>query len=95
MELIFVFNLSGQLEIGAEESEDTDVVVKKDEGETDPAASAAQPTQPVHTGSTTNVHPLLSSIVNYTHPTKFQVKPQLIKFNIGCLLILGKFTTRE
>ena len=69
---MFLIILPGQLEIGAEESEDTDVVVKKDEGESDPAA-AAQPAQPVHTGSTTNVHPLLSSIVNYTHPTKFQV----------------------
>jgi hypothetical protein len=25
-----------------------------------------------HTGSTSNVHPLLSSFINYTHPIKFQ-----------------------
>ena len=25
-----------------------------------------------YTGATTNIHPLLSSLVNYTHPIKFQ-----------------------
>ena len=27
--------------------------------------------QPAHSGSTTNVHPFLSSMVNYIHPMKF------------------------
>ena len=34
----------------------------------DTAAAAAAD----HTGSTLNVHPLLSSFINYTHPIKFQ-----------------------
>jgi len=25
-----------------------------------------------YTGATTNIHPLLSSLVNYTHPVKFR-----------------------
>ena len=37
---------------------------------TDAAAAAAA----AHSGSTTNVHPLLSSFINYTHPIKFQGK---------------------
>ena len=56
--------LKGQLETGDDESEDTAAEAKPAEGE----GAAAQP---AHSGSTTNVHPLLSSIVNYTHPTKF------------------------
>lgn len=28
--------------------------------------------QPAHTGSTTNVHPWLSSMINYAQPIKFQ-----------------------
>ena len=65
----------GQLEIGEEASEDTDAKPA------DPAAAAAggadgkpadgKPAAPAHTGSTTNVHPLLSSIVNYTWPIHF------------------------
>ena len=57
----------GALELGEDESEDTAAAPeKKEDGE---QAAAA----PAHTGSTLNVHPLLSSIVNYTHPTKFTV----------------------
>ncbi len=58
----------GEFEVGNEESEDTAVVEPEKPAEGgDPAAAV-----PVHTGSTANVHPLLSSIVNYTWPTHFQ-----------------------
>ena len=69
--------LKGQLEIGAEESEDTAAVgsVSQD------TPQAAQ--QPAHTGSTSNVHPLLSSIVNYTHPTKFAGFDAAEEANLG------------
>jgi hypothetical protein len=36
------------------------------------ASDAAAAAAAAHTGSTTNVHPFLSSMVNYTHPIKFQ-----------------------
>ncbi len=36
------------------------------------ASDAAAAAAAAHTGSTTNVHPLLSSFINYTHPIKFQ-----------------------
>jgi hypothetical protein len=36
------------------------------------ASDAAAAAAAAHTGSTTNVHPLLSSMINYTHPIKFQ-----------------------
>ncbi len=63
--------LKGELEIGQEESEDTAAVPeeKKPEGDAPAAAAAA----PAHTGSTLNVHPLLSSVVNYTWPIHFGV----------------------
>ena len=54
--------LKGALEIGDEESEDT-AAAPPQEGET--------PAQGAHSGSTTNVHPFLSSMVNYIHPMKF------------------------
>ncbi len=61
--------LKGQLEIGDEESEDTSAAPPPTD---DPAVAAAgAPAGPSHTGSTTNVHPFLSSMVNYIHPTKF------------------------
>jgi phosphatidylinositol phospholipase C beta len=55
--------MKGQLDTGDDESEDTTAAPA--EGDT-PAAA-----QPAHTGSTLNVHPLLSSFVNYIHPMKF------------------------
>ncbi|TRY75722.1 hypothetical protein TCAL_08675, partial [Tigriopus californicus] len=58
----------GALEIMDEVSEDTSAPDKKPEEGGDPAAATA----PAHSGSTINVHPLLSSIINYVHPTKFQ-----------------------
>lgn len=62
--------LKGALEIGNEESEDTAAApAPKPEEGADPAAASSS--QPAHSGSTSNVHPLLSSFVNYTHPTKF------------------------
>ena len=54
--------LKGALEIVDEVSEDT-AVAPPQEGET--------PAQGAHSGTTTNVHPFLSSMVNYIHPTKF------------------------
>ena len=47
---------------------------------TDAAAAAAA----AHSGSTTNVHPLLSSFINYTHPIKFQGKT-LETFSLGLI----------
>lgn len=38
----------------------------------DIAAAEAPPIPTVYTGSTTNVHPWLSSMVNYAQPIKFQ-----------------------
>ena len=58
--------LKGALEIGDEESEDTSAAPPPAD---DTAGQGAA--QPAHTGSTTNVHPFLSSMVNYIHPTKF------------------------
>ena len=54
--------MKGALEIGEEESEDTS---------TAPPQEGEAPAQGAHTGSTTNVHPFLSSMVNYIHPMKF------------------------
>jgi hypothetical protein len=56
-----------------EEKEDATAAIpvpeeKKDEPE--PEADAPPPIQ--YTGSTTNVHPWLSSMVNYAQPIKFQ-----------------------
>ena len=59
----------GELEIGEEASEDTDA--KPAEGAAAAPAADGKPAAPAHTGSTTNVHPLLSSIVNYTWPIHF------------------------
>ena len=60
----------GQLKVDEDESEDTSAeAAKKPEDGGDAAAAPTQ--QPAHTGSTLNVHPLLSSVVNYTHPTHF------------------------
>ena len=59
-----------------DESEDTAAEAKKpDEGGDGAAAAPTQ--QPAHTGSTLNVHPLLSSVVNYTHPTHFAGDPSI------------------
>ena len=66
--------LKGQLEIGDEESEDTSAAPPPTDG--DPNAAA----QPAHSGSTTNVHPFLSSMVNYIHPTKFAGKCFFFEF---------------
>ncbi|KAI5730984.1 hypothetical protein M8J77_002968 [Diaphorina citri] len=63
----------GQFVIEDEEKEDATAAIpvpeeKKDEPE--PEADAPPPIQ--YTGSTTNVHPWLSSMVNYAQPIKFQ-----------------------
>ena len=62
----------GQLEIGPEESEDVNAVAPEKKEETEGAPAADGPV--AYSGSTTNVHPWLSSMVNYTHPMKFQVR---------------------
>lgn len=68
------FSLTGQFVIEDEEKEDATAAVplpveeKKDEPE--PEADVPPPIQ--YTGSTTNVHPWLSSMVNYAQPIKFQ-----------------------
>ena len=61
----------GQLEIGEEASEDTAAAPAGDGAAAAAPAADGKPAAPAHTGSTTNVHPLLSSIVNYTWPIHF------------------------
>ncbi|XP_067011933.2 1-phosphatidylinositol 4,5-bisphosphate phosphodiesterase [Anabrus simplex] len=65
----------GQFVIEEEEKEDASAPAvvppeKKEEGEAIPEGDAPVPIQ--YTGSTTNVHPWLSSMVNYAQPIKFQ-----------------------
>jgi len=53
----------------------TAAVIKKEESETNGAGSVNEPPTPAATpyqGSTTNIHPYLSAMVNYTCPMKFQ-----------------------
>ncbi len=59
----------GQLDTTGDVSEDTSAAPAAPPAEGDGAAAA--PAQPAHSGSTTNIHPLLSSFVNYVHPVHF------------------------
>ena len=65
-----VYFNAGNLAFENEESEDTTA-----DAPPAPAAGAdpAKQAAPAYSGSTTVVHPYLSSFVNYTHPQKFQV----------------------
>ncbi|CAH0387583.1 unnamed protein product [Bemisia tabaci] len=66
----------GQFVIEDEEKEDaTAAAPPPEEKKAEEAEAAAEDAPPVpvqHTGSTTNVHPWLSSMVNYAQPIKFQ-----------------------
>jgi hypothetical protein len=78
--LIFSFSPVGQLKVDEDESEDTAAEAKKPEE----GGDAAPTQQPAHTGSTLNVHPLLSSVVNYTHPTHFAGN---LRLHVVCMFI--------
>ncbi|XP_050550290.1 1-phosphatidylinositol 4,5-bisphosphate phosphodiesterase isoform X2 [Spodoptera frugiperda] len=77
----------GQFVIEDEEKEDASAVAipdKKPEEIVAEAASAGDDAPPpvAYTGSTTNVHPWLSSMVNYAQPIKFQGFEEADKKNI-------------
>ncbi|XP_028037208.1 1-phosphatidylinositol 4,5-bisphosphate phosphodiesterase isoform X3 [Bombyx mandarina] len=77
----------GQFVIEEEEKEDASAVAildKKPEEIVAEAASAGDDAPPpvAYTGSTTNVHPWLSSMVNYAQPIKFQGFEEADKRNI-------------
>ncbi|XP_013191554.1 1-phosphatidylinositol 4,5-bisphosphate phosphodiesterase isoform X1 [Amyelois transitella] len=77
----------GQFVIEDEEKEDASAVAipdKKPEEIVAEAASAGDDAPPpvAYTGSTTNVHPWLSSMVNYAQPIKFQGFEEAEKRNI-------------
>ncbi|XP_075977226.1 no receptor potential A isoform X1 [Anticarsia gemmatalis] len=77
----------GQFVIEDEEKEDASAVAitdKKPEEIVAEAASAGDDAPPpvAYTGSTTNVHPWLSSMVNYAQPIKFQGFEEADKRNI-------------
>ncbi|KAL4715784.1 hypothetical protein ACJJTC_006363 [Scirpophaga incertulas] len=77
----------GQFVIEDEEKEDASAVAipdKKPEEIVAEAASASDDAPPpvAYTGSTTNVHPWLSSMVNYAQPIKFQGFEEADKKNI-------------
>ncbi|KAL0829096.1 hypothetical protein ABMA28_003951 [Loxostege sticticalis] len=77
----------GQFVIEDEEKEDASAVVlldKKPEEIVAEAATAGDDAPPpvAYTGSTTNVHPWLSSMVNYAQPIKFQGFEEAEKKNI-------------
>ncbi|CAH0755296.1 unnamed protein product [Diatraea saccharalis] len=77
----------GQFVIEDEEKEDASAVAipdKKPEEIVAEAASAGEDAPPpvAYTGSTTNVHPWLSSMVNYAQPIKFQGFEEAEKRNI-------------
>ena len=63
---LLFFLSKGNLQFEDEEGEDTAAAPPPPEAEGKAAA-------PAYSGSTTVVHPYLSSFVNYTHPQKFQV----------------------
>ena len=64
--IFFSLLSEGNLQFEDEEGEDTAAAPPPPEAEGKAAA-------PAYSGSTTVVHPYLSSFVNYTHPQKFQV----------------------
>ncbi|XP_065332409.1 1-phosphatidylinositol 4,5-bisphosphate phosphodiesterase-like [Cloeon dipterum] len=85
--------LKGQLVLDNEEKEDASAVAPPKDQLPDPNEPAAEgapgaeggpegAAMPAHTGSTTNVHPWLSSMVNYAQPVKFQGFDAAIKKNI-------------
>ncbi|CAB3227898.1 unnamed protein product [Arctia plantaginis] len=77
----------GQFVIEDEEKEDASAVVITDKKPEEIVAEAAvagddAPPPVAYTGSTTNVHPWLSSMVNYAQPIKFQGFEEADKRNI-------------
>ncbi|KAL1138525.1 hypothetical protein AAG570_008588 [Ranatra chinensis] len=81
----------GQFVIDDEEKEDASapVIIDEKKASEDAAADSqapaeVQPAQIQYTGSTTNVHPWLSSMVNYAQPIKFQGFDVAEQKNIHC-----------
>ena len=59
--------LKGELQLGNDVSEDASAAAPPPSEPTE----GGPPQPPAHSGSTTNVHPFLSSMINYVHPIKF------------------------